>query len=189
MPTGPVLCSELYRADSSEPSSGGVGPAVRLYESVTAAPGGVEASAFGLDALELTRAGADWRTLGCGIGHAEIGMAEKDDLRPGGTYLGTAIKRAFQKSKSDDTFGQVRSQPKIFGTGIYPSDSAEDEQTLTIQNPAVRRCVRPGLASLSPNSSGQARGEWGWSRDNCGYVRPLWRLAQNDLRITPREAP
>jgi hypothetical protein len=48
-------------------------------------------SAVGLDALELPRdAGADRRTLGCGIGYAEPCMAEKDRRRLGGTAL---IKR------------------------------------------------------------------------------------------------
>src|ERR1019366_3456206 len=57
---------------------------VRLPHRVTAARRGVAANAVGLDALELPRdAGADRRSLGCGIGCAESCMAEKDSLRPG----------------------------------------------------------------------------------------------------------
>src|ERR1039457_1582628 len=57
---------------------------VRLSQRVAAARRGVEANALGLDALELSRdAGADRRSLGCGIGYAESCLAEKDRLRPG----------------------------------------------------------------------------------------------------------
>src|SRR5450759_1630776 len=51
----------------------------RLSQRVTAARRRVEASALGLDALELSRdAGADRRSSECGIGYAEVCMAEKD---------------------------------------------------------------------------------------------------------------
>src|ERR1019366_7495670 len=56
---------------------------VRLPHRVAAARRGVEANAVGVDALELPRdAGADRRSLGCGIGYAGSCMAEKDRFRP-----------------------------------------------------------------------------------------------------------
>src|SRR5208282_477910 len=52
-------------------------------EPVAAARRGTEASAVGVDALELSReAGADRRPPGCGIAYAGFCLAEKDSIRP-----------------------------------------------------------------------------------------------------------
>ena len=66
-------------------------------------------------------------------------LAEKDRLRP---CLGDAAempaKRAFPKAKSDNVFGQARKQPKMFRAGLYARVSTNDQQTLPMQNRAMR---------------------------------------------------
>ena len=48
------------------------------------------------------------------------------------------IKRAFQKAKSRDVFGQARRRPKMFRAGLYARVSTNDQQTLAMQNRAMR---------------------------------------------------
>ena len=48
------------------------------------------------------------------------------------------IKRASQKAKSDHVFGQPRSRPKMFRAGLYARVSTNDQQTLAMQNRAMR---------------------------------------------------
>src|SRR3974377_1360095 len=48
------------------------------------------------------------------------------------------IKRAFQKEKSRDVFGQARRRPKMFRAGLYARVSTNDQQTLAMQNRAMR---------------------------------------------------
>jgi DNA invertase Pin-like site-specific DNA recombinase len=47
-------------------------------------------------------------------------------------------KRASQKAKSRDVFGQVRKPAKMFRAGLYARVSTNDQQTLTMQNRAMR---------------------------------------------------
>jgi hypothetical protein len=78
---------------------------VRLSESVTAARGGVEANALGLDAVELPRAACpDWRTHGCGIEYAELCLTEEDRLRPGRSVLENGRKAGRTKGKIQTRF-------------------------------------------------------------------------------------
>src|SRR5438309_11376743 len=49
-----------------------------------------------------------------------------------------AVKRAFQKAKSDNVFGQARKPTKMFRVGLYARVSTNDQQTLPIQNRAMR---------------------------------------------------
>src|SRR6266849_4418084 len=49
-----------------------------------------------------------------------------------------AAKRASQKAKSDNVFGQPRRQPKMFRAGLYARVSTNDQQTLPMQNRAMR---------------------------------------------------
>ena len=49
-----------------------------------------------------------------------------------------ARKRAFQKAKSGDVFGQRRKQPKTFRAALYARVSTNDQQTLAMQNRAMR---------------------------------------------------
>jgi putative DNA-invertase from lambdoid prophage Rac len=48
------------------------------------------------------------------------------------------IKRASQKAKSDTVFGQTRKQAKMFRAGLYARVSTNDQQTLAMQNRAMR---------------------------------------------------
>jgi DNA invertase Pin-like site-specific DNA recombinase len=48
------------------------------------------------------------------------------------------IKRASQKAKSDHVFGHARKQPKMLRAGLYARVSTNDQQTLTMQNRAMR---------------------------------------------------
>jgi len=49
-----------------------------------------------------------------------------------------AAKRGFPKAKSDNVFGQARKRPKMFRVGLYARVSTNDQQTLTMQNRAMR---------------------------------------------------
>ena len=55
------------------------------------------------------------------IGHAEM-----------------AVKRASEKAKSGQVFGQARKQPKMFRAGLYARVSTNDQQTLPMQIRAMR---------------------------------------------------
>jgi putative DNA-invertase from lambdoid prophage Rac len=46
--------------------------------------------------------------------------------------------RASQKAKSANVFGQARKQPKMFRAGLYARVSTDDQQTLAMQNRALR---------------------------------------------------
>jgi hypothetical protein len=47
-------------------------------------------------------------------------------------------KRASQKTKSQDVFGPSRKQPKMLRAGLYARVSTNDQQTLAMQNRAMR---------------------------------------------------
>jgi len=49
-----------------------------------------------------------------------------------------AAKRAFKNAKSARVFGQRRKQPKMFRVGLYARVSTNDQQTLPMQNRAMR---------------------------------------------------
>ena len=49
-----------------------------------------------------------------------------------------AAKRAFENAKSDRVFGQRRKRPKMFRVGLYARVSTNDQQTLPMQNRAMR---------------------------------------------------
>jgi putative DNA-invertase from lambdoid prophage Rac len=48
------------------------------------------------------------------------------------------IERALQKPKSDHVFGQARKSAKMFRAGLYARVSTNDQQTLAMQNRAMR---------------------------------------------------
>jgi DNA invertase Pin-like site-specific DNA recombinase len=48
------------------------------------------------------------------------------------------VKRASQKAKSDNVFGQARRQSKMFRAGLYARVSTNDQQTLPMQNRALQ---------------------------------------------------
>jgi predicted site-specific integrase-resolvase len=47
-------------------------------------------------------------------------------------------KRSFPKSKSQNVFGQARKPAKMFRVGLYARVSTNDQQTLAMQNRAMR---------------------------------------------------
>src|SRR5512147_1548729 len=47
-------------------------------------------------------------------------------------------KRASQKTQSDHVFGQARRSAKLLRTGLYARVSTNDQQTLAMQNRAMR---------------------------------------------------
>ena len=49
-----------------------------------------------------------------------------------------AVKRASAKSKSDNVFGQARKPAKMLRVGLYARVSTNDQQTLAMQNRAMR---------------------------------------------------
>src|SRR6059058_6143846 len=49
-----------------------------------------------------------------------------------------AAKRAFPKAKSDNVFGQARKPAKMFRAGLYARVSTNAQQTLAMQNRAMR---------------------------------------------------
>jgi putative DNA-invertase from lambdoid prophage Rac len=49
-----------------------------------------------------------------------------------------AAKRAFPKAKSGNVFGQARKPAKMFRAGLYARVSTNDQQTLAMQNRAMR---------------------------------------------------
>src|SRR4051795_836674 len=49
-----------------------------------------------------------------------------------------AAKRALPKAKSGDVFGQARKSAKMFRAGLYARVSTNDQQTLPMQNRAMR---------------------------------------------------
>jgi putative DNA-invertase from lambdoid prophage Rac len=48
------------------------------------------------------------------------------------------VKRTFRKAKSGDVFGQRRSKAKMLRAGLYARVSTNDQQTLPMQNRALR---------------------------------------------------
>jgi hypothetical protein len=48
------------------------------------------------------------------------------------------VKRASRKPESGDIFGQRRSRKKMFRAGLYARVSTSDQQTLPMQNRALR---------------------------------------------------
>src|SRR5882762_2421112 len=55
------------------------------------------------------------------------------------------IKRASPKAKSNNVFGQARRPVKMFRAGLYARVSTNDQQTLAMQNRAMREyAVRRG---------------------------------------------
>jgi hypothetical protein len=58
------------------------------------------------------------------------------------------VKRASQKTKLDDVFGQLRKSVKMFRAGLYARVSTNDQQTLPMQN---RAC-----GSMPNNTAGQS---------------------------------
>ena len=74
-----------------------------------------------------------------------------------------AARRTSRKAKSDDVFGQRRKQPKMLRVGLYGRVSTTDQQTLPMQNRAMREyAVRRGwtiVVQVREVGSGAAKRE------------------------------
>src|SRR5262245_49665070 len=72
-------------------------------------------------------------------------------------------KRPFSKSKSDNVFGHAHKPPKMFRAALYARVSTNDQQTLAMQNRAMRAyAVRRGWTvamQIREVNSGAARRE------------------------------
>src|SRR2546423_14098048 len=72
-------------------------------------------------------------------------------------------KRASQQAKSEHVFGQARKTAKMFRSGLYARVSTNDQQTLAMQNRAMREyAVRRGWTvamQVREVNSGAARRE------------------------------
>src|SRR5215472_13671852 len=72
-------------------------------------------------------------------------------------------KRASQKAKSKDVFGQLRKRSKMLRAGLYARVSTNDQQTLAMQNRAMREyAARRGwtvATQVREVNSGAARRE------------------------------
>src|ERR1700689_3837587 len=55
-----------------------------------------------------------------------------------GWHSEMAVKRAPKSEKYDTVFGQARKQPKMLRAGLYARVSTNDQQTLGMQNRAMR---------------------------------------------------
>src|ERR1044071_3651230 len=53
-------------------------------------------------------------------------------------HFGMAVKRASEKPKSGYVFGQARKAAKMLRAGLYARVSTNDQQTLAMQNRAMR---------------------------------------------------
>ena len=86
------------------------------------------------------------------------------------------IKRASRKAKSDNVFGQARKPAKMFRAGLYARVSTNDQQTLPMQNRAMREyAARRGWTiamQVREVGSGAARRE---ARRNCWRPRAVAR--------------
>jgi len=79
------------------------------------------------------------------------------------TYSEMAAKRASKSAKSHNVFGQRRKHPKMFRVGFYARVSTNDQQTLPMQNRAMREyATRRGwtiVVQVKEVGSGAARRE------------------------------
>jgi putative DNA-invertase from lambdoid prophage Rac len=66
-------------------------------------------------------------------------LAKKDRLRPGwGDISKMPINRASARAESGNVFGQARRSAKMLRAGLYARVSTNDQQTLAMQNRAMR---------------------------------------------------
>src|SRR6478672_9723810 len=104
-----------------------------------------------------------------------------------------AAKRAFPKAKSDNVFGQARKPAKMFRAGLYARVSTNDQQTLAMQNRAMREyAARRGWAivlQIREVGSGAAKREAREKLMEAAHRREIdlvlvWRLDRWGRSVT-----
>jgi putative DNA-invertase from lambdoid prophage Rac len=104
-----------------------------------------------------------------------------------------AAKRASPKAKSDNVFGQARKPAKMFRAGLYARVSTNDQQTLAMQNLAMREyAARRGWTialQVREVNSGAARREVREKLLEAGRRREIdvvlvWRLDRWGRSVT-----
>jgi Resolvase, N terminal domain len=112
-----------------------------------------------------------------------------------------AAKRAFQKAKSGNVFGQARKPAKMFRAGLYARVSTNDQQTLPMQSRALREYAARRGWTIAVNvrevGSGAAQREAREKLLNAARRREIdlvlvWRLddgrrSVTDLLVTLQE--
>ena len=79
-----------------------------------------------------------------------------------------AAKRAFEKAQSPGVFGQVRNYPKMFRAGLYSRVSTNEQQTLPLQNRALREyAAKRGWTIAMQMKEGFRRCASGTAGENC----------------------
>src|SRR5438105_2172137 len=103
------------------------------------------------------------------------------------------IKRASPKAKSNNVFGQARRPAKMFRAGLYARVSTNDQQTLAMQNRAMRDyAIRRGWTialQVREVNSGAARGKAREKVLECARRREIdvvlvWRLDRWGRSVT-----
>ena len=106
-----------------------------------------------------------------------------------------AVKRALPKAKSDNVFGQARKRSKMFRAGLYARVSTNDQQTLAMQNRAMREYAarrgwilrertRAGLAHAREN--GKRLGRPATAAVHAAEIRKLHRAGVSKSEIARR---
>src|SRR3984957_19472417 len=90
-------------------------------------------------------------------------------------------RRASQKAKSDNVFGQPRKPEKMFRAGLYARVSTTDQQTLPMQSRAMReyaarrgRIVASTSARLALVRRSAKRGRGCWKPPAGGRLTSCW---------------
>src|SRR5579875_3862765 len=89
-------------------------------------------------------------------------------------------KRASEKAKPGHVFGQRRKSPKMFRAGLYARVSTNDQQTLAMQNRAMREyAARRGWVialQVREIGSGAVKREARWGRSVTDLLATLQEL-------------
>ncbi len=141
---------------------------LRLSHRTATALRGTEGASVGMDALELSRHPGT-------TGHA---VSRVISWSCGA--LAMPIKRASEKAKSADVFGQPQKPPKVFRAGLYARVSTNDQQTLAMQNRAMREyAARRGWVialQVREIGSGAVKREARWGRSVTDLLATLQEL-------------
>ena len=111
-----------------------------------------------------------------------------------------AVKRTSEKVKSDNVFGQSRRPAKMLRVGLYARISTNDQQTLPMQNRAMReyagrrgwtialqvREVNSGAAKREARENGKRLGRPATAAVHAAEIRKLYRTGVSKSEIARR---